>query len=132
MLQTSGNSSTSEPVHSTEETIADETSARLVDSNSIFSVDQEQLFQKHFEEGYDLFPDPDYVRWLTLHHPEFCDRAESQSLADQFSDVHLEEPVAIIEQTSTSIYSTANVSCTPTLLASPSSVIEFTSTVTVP
>ena len=42
MLQTSGKSSTSEPVHSTEETTADEPTAMLVDSNSIFSVDQEQ------------------------------------------------------------------------------------------
>ena len=42
MFQMSGNSPTSELVHSTEATAVNESSARQVmDSNSIFSVDQE-------------------------------------------------------------------------------------------
>ena len=28
------------------------------------------LFQRRFSEGYDLGIDPDYLRWLKIHHPE--------------------------------------------------------------
>jgi len=66
----------------------DKPTVRLImDSNSSFSVDQEKLFQKCFEEHYDLFVGPDYVRWFTVHCTEFCDQAEFQWLDDQFSDV---------------------------------------------
>lgn len=29
-----------------------------------------ELFQLRYENGYDLFIDPNYVSWLQLHHPE--------------------------------------------------------------
>ena len=35
-----------------------------------FSVEQEELFQKHFDEGYNLYIDPNYVEWLAVNHPE--------------------------------------------------------------
>lgn len=28
------------------------------------------MFQRRYEEGYDLFVFADYVSWLELHHPE--------------------------------------------------------------
>ena len=34
----------------------------------IFSSEQEQLFQKRYEEQYDL-PDPVYQQWLRINHP---------------------------------------------------------------
>ena len=27
------------------------------------------LFERRFENGYDLYVDPDYVAWLRLYHP---------------------------------------------------------------
>ena len=34
-----------------------------------FTVEQILLFKKRFENGYDLYVDPDYVAWLRLYHP---------------------------------------------------------------
>ena len=36
----------------------------------VFSPDQEQLFARWFEEGYDLSTDPTYNRWIKENHPE--------------------------------------------------------------
>ena len=33
------------------------------------TLNEENLFQRRFEEGYDIFHKP-YVRWLMVHHPE--------------------------------------------------------------
>ena len=33
------------------------------------TLNEESLFQRRFEEGYDVFHEP-YVRWLMVHHPE--------------------------------------------------------------
>ena len=41
----------------------------LVD-NAVFNSEQEELFQKWFEEGYNLCTDPHYNRWLEINHPE--------------------------------------------------------------
>ena len=35
----------------------------------IDTLNEESLFQRRFEEGYDVFHEP-YVRWLMVHHPE--------------------------------------------------------------
>ena len=35
-----------------------------------FTELEEELFQTRYENGYDLFIDPNYVSWLQLHHPE--------------------------------------------------------------
>ena len=35
-----------------------------------FSEEQEALFAKRFEEGYDIYIDTDYIRWIELNHPE--------------------------------------------------------------
>ena len=34
-----------------------------------FTDEQYALFQRRFSEGFDLDVDPDYVRWLEIHHP---------------------------------------------------------------
>ena len=39
-------------------------------TNGTFTDEQLELFEKRLEEGYDLFVDADYVRWLEMHHPE--------------------------------------------------------------
>ena len=32
--------------------------------------EQEALFKRRFEEGYDVYIDKDYIRWIKLNHPE--------------------------------------------------------------
>ena len=34
-----------------------------------FTDEKMELFERRFQEGYDLFVDADYVRWLELHYP---------------------------------------------------------------
>ena len=36
-----------------------------------FTVEQEALFKRRFEEGYDVYIDKDYIRWINMNHPEF-------------------------------------------------------------
>ena len=36
-----------------------------------FTAEQEALYERRFKEGYDLFIDKEYIRWLKLNHPEF-------------------------------------------------------------
>ena len=33
-----------------------------------FSADQEKLYQRRYEENYNL-PDPEYLEWLKINHP---------------------------------------------------------------
>jgi len=40
------------------------------ENDVVFSPDQEQLFARRFEEGYDLSTNPAYNRWLKENHPE--------------------------------------------------------------
>ena len=50
---------------------------------SNFSADQEALFRRRYEEGYDL-PDPVYRQWLSVNHPE--DTKSSGSMVTHVSD----------------------------------------------
>ena len=36
-----------------------------------FTAEQEALFKRRFEEGYDVYIDKDYIRWINVNHPEF-------------------------------------------------------------
>ena len=47
-----------------------------------FTVEQEQLFQKRYDEGYNLTVDPEYLRWLKLYHPESHLLSDSLSTDD--------------------------------------------------
>ena len=71
----------------------------------MFSVEQEELFQKRFNEGYNLYIDPNYVEWLAINHPEALpyDRPTSNysdSLIAHFSHVIPETPLEVIDQDS--------------------------------
>ena len=35
-----------------------------------FTTEQQALFKRCFEEGYDVYIDKDYIRWIKLNHPE--------------------------------------------------------------
>ena len=60
-----------------------------------FTAEQEQRFQIRYEEGFNIFTDRLYVKWLELHHPEVlpadCSSRPSANdeftLADYFSSV---------------------------------------------
>ena len=41
-----------------------------LDLSRPFTEFEEELFKTRYENGYDLFIDPNYVSWLQLHHPE--------------------------------------------------------------
>ena len=80
-----------------------------------FTSDQMLLFQKRVDEGYNLFTDPEYVRWLDIHHPELLpsdrytlaspsapkDRGDDQeiSLADHFSSIDSGATPILVDQT---------------------------------
>ena len=67
---------------------------------SDFNAEQQQLYKKRFDEGYNLYIDPDYTRWLRMYHPESypssCSESESVVL---FSNISPEEPVAVFDHT---------------------------------
>ena len=70
--------------------------------NASFTVEQDQLFKCHFEKGYNIFIDADYVRWLKLHHPESCPNDSSNcelnndSIISQLSDITPASPVLFL------------------------------------
>ena len=58
-----------------------------------FTVEQELLFQKRYDEGYNLAIDSDYVCWLRFHHPESCLLCESFDLPE--SHIPAEDDVSL-------------------------------------
>ena len=49
------------------------------DTNTpLFSPEQEALYRRRFDEGYDV-NDPDYIAWMRLNHPEVAVSATSSS-----------------------------------------------------
>ena len=67
------------------------------DGDNSFTAEQEELLKKRYEEGYDLFIDPDYVRWIKLHYPDFHLPTDSGLICDLFTDVVPVSPIAIFE-----------------------------------
>ena len=47
-----------------------ETSTNASDT-PLFSAEEEWLFRRHFDEGYDLH-DEEYNFWLHINHPDAC------------------------------------------------------------
>ena len=73
-----------------------------------FTYDQISLFQRRYEEGFDVFEDQDYVTWLRLNHPEAVPSDHSSlrapiSVLDEFSDISpLDEIQLSVMESSTS------------------------------
>lgn len=53
-----------------------------------FTVEQEEQFKMHFEEGYD-FPGPEYELWLTFNQEIASAETTANSIESYFPDVHL-------------------------------------------
>ena len=79
--------------------VAPSISAGSKPSVDVFTPEQLRRFQIRYEEGFNVYTDPDYVKWLELYHPESLpsDRyalipaeivtTEFSTLADHFSSV---------------------------------------------
>jgi len=69
-----------------------------------FTVEQEMLFKRRYEEGYDLYVDADYVRWMRWNHPEvdisIPTEQETGSLLDSFPGIISISPIPIDQQAS--------------------------------
>ena len=68
---------------------------------SDFNAEQQQLYKKRFDEGYNLYIDPDYTRWLRMYHSEsyLSSCSESESVVALFQNISPEEPVAVFHHT---------------------------------
>ena len=63
-----------------------------------FTDEQEQLYQKRYDEGYNLTVDSEYLQWLKSHHPDSslisdCLSEGEMALSEYFSDVTPLEPI---------------------------------------
>ena len=70
------------------------------DANDSFTPEQEELFRKRYQEGYNLLIDPDYIRWIRIHHPESplqTDLDNTSMISDFFPDIVPASPIALIE-----------------------------------
>jgi len=47
-----------------------------------FSPEQEQVFQRRFEEKYDL-PDLVYQQWLKIYHPKVAEEIQEKQIQDE-------------------------------------------------
>ena len=67
-------------------------------STALFTEEQERWFRIRFEEGFNVFMDDDYVRWLEIHHPESLPHStpEDFTLAAHFSSVSPAAQVASV------------------------------------
>ena len=60
-------------------------------AQAVFTEEEEICFVRRYSEGYDLAPDPRYLQWLQLNHPE----ENGRSISDYFSDVPPTEPLQL-------------------------------------
>ncbi len=94
-----------------------------------FTGEQEDLFQRRYEEGYNLYSDLCYVSWLEIHHPEALHRYNLisagdcvlQSVASQFDDVTPLCPAVTLSNppeatSSTPTYSSSGAARGPSLI----------------
>ena len=78
-----------------------------------FTDEQLKLFQRRYEERYNIYIDMDYVRWLELYHPETLpddrssltqtvDQSISLSVADHSLSIAPEVPLTVVHPDSIS------------------------------
>ena len=103
-FKTSNNSSAiqSENCAGNQHTVANSNNDDGIDStfgggSNSFTAEQEELFKRRYEEGYDLFNDADYVRWIKLHYPDKSIPTDGGLTCDLFSDIVPASLIAFIE-----------------------------------
>ena len=65
----------------------------VTDDEPRFSPEQILLFERHFDEGYDLY-DEDYQRWLHAFHPqEISSSSQGKSIEEHFPDLDRLSPI---------------------------------------
>ena len=81
-------------------------------SSVVFTPEQEALYEKWYEEGYDLDTDPDYVAWLNINYPS---SASSKSPSVNLSTGNSSNP---------SLTAVSNPSVTPSSTVSSSVTLQ--------
>ena len=71
------------------------------DSSLHFTDEQEELFKRRFEEGYDL-EDADYSCWLKYNHPESATDLENSSLASHFLHIEPQSAIQVLNEATSS------------------------------
>ena len=80
----------------------------LKEGIEILSPEQEQLFIRRFEEGYDLYTDPAYNQWLERNHPEVISDFGTSSLLENFLCIEPLSPLRIEDASETAAVSLAD------------------------
>ena len=75
----------------------DGTDNTLTDGSNNFTIEQQELFKKRCEEGFDLFIDVNYVRWIELHYPDKNIPTDGGLTCDFFKDIVPASPMASFE-----------------------------------
>ena len=57
-----------------------------------FTAEQEVLFKRRFEEGYDVYIDKDYIRWINLNHPELRIEGSTDATLDNHTNTDIIDP----------------------------------------
>ena len=108
---TSVKSNTGGNTETTGDGIAEEDAARSeVVKPKPFTAEQETLFKRRFEEGYDVYIDKDYIRWINLNHPEFH---VEQDLTPTTPDDHLSTHVIVPCEESVPGHSVSSIETSP-------------------
>jgi len=72
-------------------------------SKDEFTMEQDTLVKRWYEEGYDLYVDADYIGWMRQNHPEdnisIPTEQENGSLLDSFPGIIPISPITINHQT---------------------------------
>ena len=85
-----------------------ENEALACSSEQQFTPEQEELFKRRYEEEYDI-PDPLYLQWVKINHPE--KHPDNTSLLDHFSVLTLDSVDPATEDSLCLVNSTAVVPC---------------------
>ena len=79
--------------------VGDNSGASTDERRDGFTLEQEMLFKRRYEEGHDLYVDANYIRWMRFHHPEvnisIPTEQESGSLLDSLQEITPISPIPI-------------------------------------
>ena len=76
------------------------------DDNKRFTAAEIQLFERRFEEGYNVYIDERYINWMNSTHPDYLPNNLRKPFTQSFSCSHYDAPQLASEQQSTSKHTT--------------------------
>lgn len=72
------------------------------DNNKRFTAEEIQLFERRFEEGYNVYIDPRYINWMNSTHPNCLPSNLRKPITQSFSGTQYDAPQSASEQQSSS------------------------------